>query len=139
LYTPRSIRTKLIMQQASSSISLSLEEILLPSISRREHKGLITRHPERARITGNGKDNLQHSPIPPEPLSRYVQRATNASTCIVRPTHINNQHRGDFHRQHHLGATSRHYTCFQTGSREGGVPWFSFLLFLLSGGVGILG
>jgi hypothetical protein len=117
----------------SSSIAFLKGSFLQPSGRREDRKPYETRTKKKRII------NSQHPPIPPKPLSRYVQTAPHCASFVVRPTHINNQHRSDFHRQDHLSTRCRHYAGFQAGSWERGVPWFLFLLLCSSGGVEILG
>ena len=56
--------------------------------------------------------------------------ATDGAAFVVRPSHVDDQHRGDFHREDHLRALLGHDSCFQSGRWEGGVPWLLFLLLL---------
>ena len=76
------------------------------------------------------KKHSQHAPIPPKALRGNVQAATDGAPLIVRPPHVDDQHRGDFHREDHLRALLGHDSCFQSGRWEGGVPWLLFLLLL---------
>ena len=94
-----------------------------------------TRRPgQRGKNRNRTTKNSQHAPIPPKPLRGNVQAATDGAAFVVRPSHVDDQHRGDFHREDHLRALLGHDACFEAGGWEGGVPWLLFWLVLLGGG-----
>jgi hypothetical protein len=85
------------------------------------------------------EQNSQHSPIPPKALSWDVEAAADRASFVIRPSHVDDQHRSDFHREDHLCALLGHDSCFEAWGWEGGVPWLLLrvlLLFLLGGGGG---
>ena len=94
-------------------------------------------HTSERRRNKNKTQNSQHAPIPPKPLRGNVQAAADGAAFIVRPSHVDDQHRGDFHREDHLRALLGHDSCFEAGRWEGGVPWL--LLLALLGLLGWLG
>ena len=98
-----------------------------------------TRRPRHLiKTVQNKRDkNSQHAPIPPEPLRGNVQAAADGAAFIVRPPHVDDQHRGDLHREDHLRALLGHDSCFEARGWEGGVPWLLLFLLLLRG-LGVL-
>lgn len=85
----------------------------------------VTHHHAHPRLPE--KKNLQHASIPPKALRGDIQAATNRAAFIVRSSHVDDQHRSDFHRQDHLCALLGHDSSFQARGWEGCVPWLLVL------------